>query len=191
MPFGISSASEVMQKRNNETFGDIQGVHIVADDMIIAATSEEEHDDIIVKAVERAKQKNVKFNKDKIQFKVKEVKYLGNIISPQGLKPDPHKIDVQCPEDRTGLLRLLGMVKYLAQYIPNDSSITAPLRSLLKKEAAWQWQPEHDEAIASIKAALTSDEVLLRYYDVSKPVTIQADASQRGGLGPVYYKRAD
>jgi hypothetical protein len=75
------------------------------------------------------------------------------------------------------------MVKYLAQYIPNDSSITAPLRSLLKKEAAWQWQHVHDEAIASMKAVLTSDEVLLRYYDVSKPVTIQADASQRGGLG--------
>jgi hypothetical protein len=44
MPFGISSASEIQQKKTCQTFGDIEGVHIVADDMLIAAENEEQHD---------------------------------------------------------------------------------------------------------------------------------------------------
>ena len=43
MPFGISSASKVMQKRNEEAFGDIQGVHVITDDLIISAKDETEH----------------------------------------------------------------------------------------------------------------------------------------------------
>ena len=46
MPFGISSASEVIQKRNEETFRNIYGVHIIAYDLILAAHNEEEHDKI-------------------------------------------------------------------------------------------------------------------------------------------------
>ena len=41
MPFGICSASEIMQKRNEETFGDIAGVHVIADDMIVAAADDQ------------------------------------------------------------------------------------------------------------------------------------------------------
>ena len=183
MPFGISSASEVMQKRNNETFGDIRGVHMVADDMIIAAASIEEHDQIIIKVMERAREKNVKFNKDKIQFKVTNVKYLGNILTPEGIKPDPQKVkaisDMPTPHDKAGLQRLLGMVKYLAQYIPNESQLTAPLRTLLKKDTQWQWLHEHDKAVENIRSALANSPVL-GYYDVKKQVTVQADSSQSG-----------
>ena len=54
MPFGIGSASEVMQKRNEETFADIPGVRIIADDMIISAKDETEHDAIVRKVVQMA-----------------------------------------------------------------------------------------------------------------------------------------
>ena len=65
MPFGISSASEVMQKRNKETFGNISGVHITADDLIITACNEEEHDKILQDVLQRVREKGVKFNKNK------------------------------------------------------------------------------------------------------------------------------
>ena len=138
MPFGIPSASEVMQKRNEEAFGDIQGVHVIADDLIISAKDETEHDAIVSKVFERARQQNVKFNANKIQYKVNTVTYMGHIVSADGMMPDPRKVEaivnMPRPSDRQGLLRLLGMIKYLAQYIPNESSITAPLRSLLKQD---------------------------------------------------------
>lgn len=69
MPFGISSASEVFQKKNQEVFGDISGVQMIADDMIIAAKDTTEHDNIIVKVMERARERNIKFNPSKIFLK--------------------------------------------------------------------------------------------------------------------------
>ena len=183
MPFGISSAAEVMQKRNEETFGDIGDVHMVADDMIIASETESAHDATLLKVMTRAQEKGVKFNKKKIQFKVAEVNYLGNIITPEGIKPDPKKIsaiaNMPTPHDRQSLLRLLGMVKYLSAYIPHESIITAPMRALLRKDVAWQWEHEHNTALEQVKAALASAPVL-QFYCVKKAVRLQADASQSG-----------
>ena len=183
MPFGISSASEVFQRKNMQTFGDIPGVHMIADDMIIAGKDEMEHDETLKKVMKRAKDKNIKFNKDKIQLKVREVKYMGNIISADGMKPDPEKIKaiqkMPVPTDKAGIQRLLGTINFLAQYIPNMSEITAPLRMLLKENVQFAWQHEQDEALEKIKTALTANPVL-SYYDVTKDVTIQTDASQSG-----------
>jgi hypothetical protein len=185
MPFGISSASEIMQKRNEQTFADIPGVHVIADDLIIAGSSEAEHDAILLRVLERARERNIKFNLNKLQFKKNEVTYMGHIVTAKGLRPCPKKInaimDMPCPTDKPSLLRFLGMVRYLAQFIPGESTLTAPLRSLLKKDSMWQWNHEHNKAIASIKEAL-SDPVSLHFFDVNKPVLIQADAS-KSGLG--------
>ena len=183
MPFGISSAAEVMQKRNEQVFGDIPNVHVIADDVIIAGNNDSDHDATMLKVMNRARECNVKFNKSKIQYKINKVNYMGNIITDEGIKPDLRKVeaivDMPQPEDKHALQRLLGMVKYLAQYIPNESDITAPLRQLLKDNIEWQWQPEHDNALQRIKQILTEQPVL-RFYDVNKPVSIQADASQSG-----------
>ena len=62
MPFDISSASEVMQKRNEEAFSDIQGVNVIADDLIIAARNETEHDAITHRVLHCARGENVVFN---------------------------------------------------------------------------------------------------------------------------------
>ena len=63
MPFGISSAAEVMQKRNEKTFGDICDVHMVANDMIIASETKAAHDATLLQVMTRAQEKGVKFNK--------------------------------------------------------------------------------------------------------------------------------
>ena len=76
MPFGICSASEVMQKRNESAFGDIRGVHIIADDIIVAAKDDNEHDQILLALFNRAKEMGVRFNEKKIQFKVNSVQYI-------------------------------------------------------------------------------------------------------------------
>ena len=172
-----------MQKRNEEAFGDIQGVHVIADDLIISAKDEAEQDAIISRVLERARQHNVKFNANKIQYKVNTVTYIGHIVSADDRRPDPRKVEaiinMPCPSDRQGLLRLLGMIKYLAQYISNESSITASLRLLLKQDVEWSWQPEHDVAMQLVRETLARDTVLT-FYGVRKPATIQADASQSG-----------
>ena len=71
------------------------------------------------------------------------------------------------------------MARYLAQYIPNESSITAPMRELLKRNVEWQWTKSHDAALQQLKKALVESPTL-SFYDVSQPVTIQCDLSQAG-----------
>ena len=183
MPFGISSAGEVMQKRNETTFGDINGVYVIADDLIIAGKDVQEHDQILHRVMQRAQEKGVRFNRNKLQFKLSEVTYMGNVVSSEGLRPCPKKIDaiVNMPEPtcKTSLQRLLGMIRYLSQFIPNESTITAPLRSLLKKDSHWHWNHEHKSAFQKIKQAIAKP-TMLKFYDLNKPVIVQADSSQSG-----------
>ena len=186
MPFGISSASEVLQKRTYKAFGDIEGVHVIADDMIIAAATEEEHDLILLKVLKRAREQNIKFNPSKIQFKKSEVFYMGNVLTEHGVRPDRVKVtaivNMPEPQSKEDVRRLIGMLNYLSPYIPNMSAVTAPVRDLLKKETQFSWLPEDERAFQTVKQILSA-EPLLKLYDESKKVTIQCDASSKG-LGP-------
>ena len=128
MPFGLKSASEVFQKKNEAAFEGIKGIHIVADDIIIAASDVEEHNSILHQVLQRAAECNVKLNFDKFQFCVSEVKYLGTIITHEGMKPDPAKVraikEMPPPHDKAAVRRLLGMINYLAPHIPEATSTT-------------------------------------------------------------------
>ena len=81
------------------------------------------------------------------------------------------------PDDKRALLRFLNVVKYQGKFIPGESHITAPLRTLLKEDAVWCWQPEHT---AAVNQGILSSKPVLKFYDVKKPVTLQSDASQHG-----------
>ena len=183
MPFGICSASDIAQKMVENHFGNIDGVLAVHDDITISGKNTEEHDIILRQVLNRATESNIKFNRSKIQLRVKEVTYLGGIVSADGFKPDPMKVkaitNMPRPENKQALQRLLGMVNYLSSFIPNLSEITAPLRALLKKDVRWVWYHEHDQSLEKLKKCLTSKPVL-KFYDVNKPTTLQVDASQHG-----------
>lgn len=75
LPFGIKVAPELFQKINSEVFGDIDGTTVYFDDLLICASSEREHDDILSKVLNRAREKGVKFNPHKIQYKLKQVNF--------------------------------------------------------------------------------------------------------------------
>ena len=160
-------------------------------DIIVPAADEQEHDQIIVKLLQRAREANVKFNTAKLQYKVSEVKYMGNIVSESGLKPDGERvraiIEIPSPQSKDELRRFLGMVNYFFQFIPKQSEITAPLRQLLKKEAAWTWSPEHAQSVERLKGILSSQPVL-KFFDPTKPGKLQVDAS-KSGLGAYILQR--
>ena len=64
-------------------------------------------------------------------MRVNEVRYLGTMVTPEGIKPDPMKVraivKMGNPTDKAGIRRVLGMINFLATHIPNVSTITAPL----------------------------------------------------------------
>ena len=128
MPFAISCASKLAQKMFEKHFGDISGALPILDDIIIGSKDEQEHDFILRKVLTRARERNIKFNRDKIQFRVSQVKYVGEVVSELGFSPCPEKISAihnmptsSCKQDQQ---RLLGMINYLAKYIPNMSGFS-------------------------------------------------------------------
>ena len=183
MPFGISSASEVLQKRNQQLFGCIPNVHIVADDMIVAPDTEQEHDSALKTVMQVARQNNCKFNPEKVKFKQPELVFLGNIVSQEGQKPCPDKVraieDMPEPQNREDLMKIMGMLNYLSQFIPDLSSISAPLRQLLKKDSEWVCRDEHSDALKMLKALISSKPVL-SFFDPNRSTVIQCDASSKG-----------
>ena len=89
------------------------------------------------------------------------------------------------PEDKHGIQRLLGMVNYVAKFVPHVSEITAPIRELLKKDVAWHWTERHEQSFHDIKRLLTEmSHGVLKYYDPKLPVELQVDAC-KSGLGAV------
>ena len=183
MPFGLKSASEVIQKRNETVFEGIEGIYIAANDIIITASTIEEHDKILTEVLQKAVARSVKLNFDKLQLHVNEVKYLGTIITHEGMKPDPAQVkaisEMPTPHDKAAVRRLLGMINFLAAYIPNMASITAPLRSLVRADVHFEWDHLAANALSQIKNILSTKPVL-KFFNPSITSVIQADASQHG-----------
>ena len=189
MPFGINSAPEVWQRMMQEHIEGLYGVEVIADDFVVVGfgnTPEEwhaDHDRNVCAFLQRCREKNLKLKKEKAQLRKTEVAFIGHILTPDGLKPDPKKVeaisDMPHPTDVQSLRRFLGMVNYLAKFLPCLSDETEVLRKLTEKDAEWCWLTAHEEAMARIQRMISTAPVLA-YYDVTKPVTIQCDASQFG-----------
>ena len=187
LPFGISSAPEVFQRVMHQMFDSIEGCEIIMDDILVWGATEEEHDERVVRVLNRAREINLKLKKEKTKIKCTTVDYMGHKITSEGLKPDPEKVQaiLQMPtsKDKKDLQRFLGMVQYLAKFVSYLSEMACLLRELLKQENEWCWYEQHQKSYDEIKKACVEPPVLC-YYDVSKNVTLSVDASM-SGLGAV------
>ena len=125
----------------------------------------------------------MKLSKEKCQFRQTEITYLGERLTQHGVKPDVDKIkainEYAKPTNKQDVQRLLGMVNFVAKFGPQVSEVTAPLCELIQKNVPFHWLDIHDKAFSDLKNILTKSDTL-KYYDVTKSVTLQVDASQHG-----------
>jgi len=135
----------------------------------------------------------LKLNINKCLFCVSEVTFLGHILSCDGIKADPKKIqaisEFPCPKDKVELQRFLGMINYLAKFIPHLSSESAPLRILLENNTIWQFNNEQLVAFNKLKT-LVSQAPVLKFYNPNLSLKISSDASQTG-LGAILEQQHD
>ncbi|XP_055685270.1 uncharacterized protein K02A2.6-like [Lutzomyia longipalpis] len=182
LPFGLASAPEVYQCLMMQLLGDMPNVEVSMDDVLIHAPTEEELRDLTDKVIKKLQNRGLKLNKEKCVFNQNSLKFLGHIVSSEGLKIDPEKVDVvqklKVPDDKKSLQRFLGMVTYVGKFIPNLSQVTEPLRQLCKTDSVWLWESEHQKTFDKIKQLLRTAPVL-RYYDVNKDVTLTVDSSSK------------
>jgi hypothetical protein len=136
LPMGITSAPEIFQRAMEELFLGIQNVHTIFDDILAHTTTLTEHCKQLRSVLERARQNNLTFRLAKCRFAKSEVEYTGHILSSTGVKPSASKvkaiIDMPQPDSIDKVRTFLGMATYLSKYIPNFSTVTEPLRQLLK-----------------------------------------------------------
>ena len=101
------------------------------------------------------------------------------------MHPCPKKIqgitEMTPPTDKQQLASFIGMVTYMENFVPHLSHHTELLRAMLKQDVLFNWDPMANDSFQRIKnlIAKTTNQPL-KYYDHTKPVTVQADASQRG-----------
>ena len=195
MPFGISNAPSTFQRLMTKIFReDILRILIVyLDDIVIYSETLEEHLQSLDLVFGKLKEHGLKLKAEKCELFKTEVKYLGHILSNEGLKADPSKtIAVEKwsrPCTLQELRRFLGFTSYYRRFVPNFAKLAAPLHSLVgtianqtkRKKATISslWSEEHENAFQALKQKLVSPPVLA-YPDFSKGFMLETDASAQG-----------
>ena len=189
LPFGISPAPEYFQHRLDQAIEGLPGVRTVADDILITGEGDtlqeavKDHDKNLLALLARCREKGVKLNKEKFKLRMSEVPYVGHLLTKDGLKPDPSKIEaiqkMSRPSDVKGVQRIVGLANYLTRFLENLADICEPLRQLTRKDSEWHWNEEHENAFLRIKQAATQAPVL-RYFNPAEDTVLQCDASDTG-----------
>uniref|UniRef100_A0A0A9Y5C8 RNA-directed DNA polymerase n=1 Tax=Lygus hesperus TaxID=30085 RepID=A0A0A9Y5C8_LYGHE len=183
LPFGLSVSPEIFTKKVQEVFSGLKGVIIYFDDAIVFGSTLEEHNRHLQSFLERARTHNVRFNSQKCQFCQEAVEFVGLKVSRMGVSMTTKHVDaiknLAVPQSKKDLKHFLGLVKYLHRFLPHASELTTSLRELAKDQCTWEWKQEHQTEFLRLKELLTSAP-MLRYFDPSVNVVIQADASQFG-----------
>lgn len=193
--FGLSSSPGIFQRIMSNLLSDIPGVEIFLDDVIIGTSGTwHKHLETLERVFQRLQSHGMRLKKSKCLFMVEEVKYLGYVISKDGIKVDKEKVNaivkIPRPENVTELRAFLGLVNFYAKFVKNLSSILSPLYELLKKGVSWNWSVQCEKAMSNVKKILTGAEVLA-HYDPDKSLVLTCDASARGIGGVLTQPGAD
>jgi hypothetical protein len=193
LPFGISNASEIFQRKMSELLEGIEGVACYQDDVIVYGSTEKEHDERLDRVLKVIANSGMKLNQQKCSLKQISIKFLGHIISEHGCQPDPEKIraiaDLPSP-DVDNIRSLVGMINYLGRYVPNLQTIMKPINDLLREDMQFEWGQRQIEALEEIKAKLVSAPALA-YFDPKRETIVSADSSSYGLGGVLMQKHGD
>ena len=141
LPFGISSASELFQRRMSEILEGLDGVLCQIDDILIFGSNQHQHDIRLMAALDRIEKAGVTLNPTKCVFSRRQIQFLGHIIDQKGVHPDPDKTSaihkMPKPENVSELRRFLGMINTFGKFSPHLSELSQPLLELLSTRNAW------------------------------------------------------
>ena len=158
LPFRVSVSQDIFQRKLDEVYKGIPNVTGIADDIIIAGSTQQEHDEAFMTMLEAARKNSVGLNSTKLQLKQKSVSFFGHTITAEGIQPSDDKLEairnIQTPTNAKDLLTILGMITYLNRYSTKLAQLTSPLRDLIKKKVHFKWEEQHQTALNKIKEEL-------------------------------------
>ena len=189
-PFGLTSVPGAFQRFMNFVLAD----HIAAgyclvycDDIAIYSASADPmvHLQHVEAVLASLREHQLLAKGAKCEFMRQEAEFLGFLVSGEGVRPLPSKIEavlqIPAPETVSHVRSFLGMCNFFRAHLPSFSEVSAPLTDLLKgsvngrQRVAWTLACDH--AFAELKVLLTSAP-LLRHFDPSLRTAVHVDASQ-------------
>jgi transposase InsO family protein len=193
LPYGVASAPAVFQQLMDKMLVGLTGVACYLDDLLITGKNDTEHLANLEACLARLQDFGVKLKKTKCAFMQTSLEYLGFRLDAEGIHPTASKVqDIRAAATPTNLQELqsfLGLVNYYRKFIPNLSSVAAPLNRLLSKDMKFNWNDACAQAFAKLKESLTSDMVLVHYCP-DREIYLTVDASPVG-LGAVISHQID
>ena len=184
LPFGLCNAPATFMRLMNDIFRDEldRCVLIYLDDLLIFSPSLEQHLRDLRTILEKLRQHRLYAKLSKCEFLKKEIRFLGHLITAEGLKMDPDKVKaiLEWPEltNEADVLSFLGLVNFYHKYLEHLADVATPISDLLKDENPFVWGPEQSDAFKQLKQLVASDPILC-HYDVTEPVEVHGDASNR------------
>ncbi|WVZ76544.1 LOW QUALITY PROTEIN: hypothetical protein U9M48_024511 [Paspalum notatum var. saurae] len=178
MSFGLTNAPAFFMYMMNSVFMNELDKFVVVfiDDILIYSKNEEEHREHLRIVLTRLREHKLYAKFSKCAFWLKEVSFLGHILSEKGVAVDPSKVESvlnwKQPESVTEIRSFLGLAGYYRRFIKDFSKTAKPMTSLTKKNAKYTWSPNSEfEEILDNRTAQP---------DVTKPFDVYCDASGNG-----------
>ena len=166
MPFGLTNAPVIFMNLVNTIFKEYMGVFTLIfmdEDILIFFKNREEHKEHLEKVFDILRRhklyvKNINCKVFRIQ-----VKYLGHLLSDEGVSIDPTKIEIvvrwHVPKDKIEVIRFLELATYMRKYVTNFAKIAVPITNLLKvKFERITWTHDCHESFEALKKALTKSQ---------------------------------
>jgi transposase InsO family protein len=185
MPQGIKNGPPTFQRIVNNLLGNLQWQCALAyiDDIIIYSKSMSEHLQHLEQVLSLLHHANFRLNATKCEFARKKIKFLGHMISENGIEPCPDKVrainDIPVPNSIKAATSFVKMAEYYRNHILNFSTLAQPLFDLTKKNAKFVWGNEEQNSFTKIKQLLASSP-LLKFPESELTFIIQVDASNYG-----------
>ena len=185
MTMGLNNATQTWQRLLTKVLSDMlfKSAIVYLDDVIIFNKDFSEHYKHLQMLFQKFRDANLRMNGKKCSFAQDEVKYIGHILSKDGIRIDPSKTEVisSWPRPKTAkqVRSYLGMANSYRRFIHRYSQRSEPLRGLLSKDIKFELGESQESAFQDLKAALLFPPIL-RFPDSSRPYYLQTDASLEG-----------
>ena len=188
MPFGLTGGPASWQHFINDLLWEYLNEFCTAylDNILIYSSSMKEHRQHVQKVLTKLRKAGIQADVDKCEFYVTKTKYLGLIVSTDGIKMDPAKVDAIKQWDSPTCVRevrsFIGFCNFYRQFIRDFSKIAGPLNTLTKKDVKFEWNEQCDRAFEGLKQRVCKAPILM-HFDPSKQCHLETDSSDYVSAG--------
>ena len=189
MPFGLRNAPSTFQRLMDEFLEELDenSTQIYMDDIIIFSKGHSEHKRHLKELLDRVRRFGLKISPEKSKFAQTEVKFMGHLVSAEGVKPNFDRVrairEIPVPKTVKEVRTFLGMLGYYRRFIDRFADLTEPLTNLLKKGTKFEVSDRVTKSVEDCKRVLSTAPIL-KFPNFGRPFVVTTDASQEA-LGAV------